>query len=79
VSKFAGIIEAHNDAQTGVVAVELKKTKNTGKSRDAEYCQVTAYIKKDTYKSARKLLIDKESDFSELVETLLSSWLMRQL
>lgn len=47
-----------------------------GKSSNPNYQQVLSYVRRDTYKAVRRQLLDESnSDFSELVETLLSNWL----
>lgn len=48
-----------------------------GKSKDERFIQVGAYIKKQTYIEVKKALLDKlqKTDFSDLVEELLSRWL----
>ena len=56
-----------------------KKRKSTGKRTDPTYKQVGAYIKKDTYLQIQKLLLDKpDKDFSDLVQELLSDYLVNQ-
>lgn len=57
-----------------------KKRKSTGKRTDPTYKQVGAYVKKDTYLQIQKLLLDKpDTDFSDLVQELLSTYLDNQL
>lgn len=49
----------------------------TGKRSDPDFEQVSAYIKKETYRDVKIALSREGRDrkFSELVETLLSKWL----
>lgn len=49
----------------------------SGKRSDPEYEQVTAYIRKSTYKAAKIALLqeDQQRQFSELIEQLVNSWL----
>lgn len=49
----------------------------TGKRSSPDYEQVTAYIKKQTYKDIRIALLQNggEQEFSDLVEELLHQWL----
>lgn len=57
-----------------------KKSKSSGKRTDPTYKQVGAYVKKDTYLQIQKLLLDKpDKDFSDLVQELLSDYLINQL
>ncbi len=57
-----------------------KRGRPRGKRSHPDYEQVTAYIKKKTYKETKIALLEQEEveDFSELVETLLSEWLSTQ-
>lgn len=50
-----------------------------GKSSDPEYRQVSAWVRKDTYKTVKdRLQVDfNEKEFSELVQELLADWLER--
>ena len=54
-----------------------KRGRPNGKRSDSEYNQVTAYIRSDTHKSVKKILLDGDGgkDFSDLVEELLAKWL----
>lgn len=49
----------------------------TGKRSDGEHVQVTAYIRKETHRLTKMALLQeqKDRDFSELVEELLTKWL----
>ena len=51
--------------------------KTIGKSSNADYTQVLTYIRRDTHRRIKKVLIDdtKERDLSDLVEELLAGWL----
>lgn len=49
-----------------------------GKRSNTEYIQKGAYIKRTTDKSVKRLLIESDMDFSELVETLLNQWIEEQ-
>jgi hypothetical protein len=56
---------------------EKKRGRPSGKRSDADYVQVTAYIQKDIHREVKIALLKSGNgkDFSELVDTLLSSWL----
>jgi hypothetical protein len=50
-----------------------------GKSSNPEFTKITAYIKKATHKKAALILMDQEKeDFSELLERLVSEWIVNQ-
>jgi hypothetical protein len=55
-----------------------KTPRQPGKKNNPDYVQVTVYLKKNTYKTARKLLIDDGRQVSELVDDLVSHWIDRQ-
>jgi hypothetical protein len=50
-----------------------------GKRSNPDYEQVTAYIRKGTYKATKRALLDDASErqFSELVQELLEQWLQQ--
>lgn len=56
--------------------VEPKKRqrKATGKRSNPNYIQVGAYIPIELNKSVKRLLVDDNKDFSELVSELLEQW-----
>jgi hypothetical protein len=51
-----------------------------GKRSDPDYEQVTAYIRKETYRRTKVALLqtEEERDFSQLVEDLLLAYLRTQ-
>jgi hypothetical protein len=57
-----------------------KRGRPKGKRSDPDYEQVTAYIKKETYRQSKIALLQQGEvqDFSLLVEQLLSEWLSTQ-
>lgn len=46
-----------------------------GKRSDDAFRQVSALVRRDTYKAAQRRLLDEEREFSELVQALLDRWL----
>ncbi len=58
----------------------VKQGRPTGKRSSDEHMQVTAYIRKDTHKATKLVLLQSgdERDFSELVDDLLQAWLAQQ-
>lgn len=83
VSEKAGAASsaAERPPQLQVQLQEEPKTainpKKIGKSSNADYTQVLTYIRRDTHRQIKKVLIDDpdERDLSDLVEELLGSWL----
>jgi hypothetical protein len=57
-----------------------KRGRPKGKRSDPDYEQVTAYIKKETYRQTKIALLQQGEvqDFSLLVEQLLAEWLREQ-
>ncbi len=49
-----------------------------GKRSNAEYRQVSAYIRKDTHRKVKIALLEEERQFSELVGELLEDWLTKR-
>jgi hypothetical protein len=93
VSKFQAVLssrEASEELQeeaTDLVMKDLpvpspvaKMGRPKGKRSNPDYTQVTAYIRQDTYKDVRVLLLQQGNgqEFSELVEELLSEYLKTQ-
>lgn len=54
-----------------------RRGRPNGKRSNSEFQQVTAYIRRDTYRRVSIKLIDQEvkGEFSELIEELLQEWL----
>jgi hypothetical protein len=86
MSKFNDILKAaqarNQDVETPVPA-EPKPQKSgrpRGKRSNPDYEQVTAYIKRETYRNTKIVLLQQgnNQEFSELVEQLLSEWLSTQ-
>jgi hypothetical protein len=58
-------------------ATAPRRGRPNGKRSNAEFQQVTAYIRRDTYRQVSIKLLDRENkgEFSELIEELLQKWL----
>lgn len=58
-------------------ATMTRRGRPNGKRSNSEFQQVTAYIRRDTYRRVTIKLIDQEvkGEFSELIEDLLQKWL----
>jgi hypothetical protein len=54
--------------------IEKRRTRPRGKRSDPNYEQVGAYIPKTLNKKVKRLLIDEDGDFSDLVTKLLEDW-----
>jgi hypothetical protein len=76
-SRFAGIAamrgklpaesQEHQKAKTG---------RPPAKKSNPDYTQVTVYLRKETHAAARKLLFDGRRQFSDLVDKLVSDWVI---
>lgn len=58
-------------------ATTPRRGRPNGKRSSAEFQQVTAYVRRDTYRRVSIKLLDRENkgEFSELIEELLQKWL----
>jgi hypothetical protein len=58
-------------------ATTPRRGRPNGKRSNAEFQQVTAYIRRDTYRRVSIKLLDRENkgEFSELIEELLKKWI----
>lgn len=43
-----------------------------------DFAQATAYVKKETYRAVKHLLLDQRKEYSVLVQELLDEWLQKQ-
>lgn len=78
MSKFNSILQAAKGKEPELSPVK-PKGRPKGKRSNPDYEQVTAYIKRETYRKTKIALLEQDeiSDFSELVEELLTEWLNR--
>ena len=82
-SKYDGLIRARGRAAADVDDApgrheDLRadgKSPSAGKRSNAEYRQVSAYVRKDTHRKVKMALLEDDREFSELVEELLDGWL----
>jgi hypothetical protein len=58
-------------------ATAPRRGRPNGKRSNAEFQQVTAYVRRDTYRKVSIKLLDRENkgEFSELIEELLKKWI----
>jgi hypothetical protein len=58
-------------------ATAPRRGRPNGKRSNAEFQQVTAYVRRDTYRRVSIKLLDRENkgEFSELIEELLKKWI----
>ena len=79
-SKFADVAErvtqrrSEPEASPALPAPVAKASRARGKKNDPNYVQVTVYLRKSVHQTAKKILIDQEREFSELVDDLVSQW-----
>lgn len=78
--KPADKLEVKSDSANEPSPPPQKRGRPRGKRSNPDYEQVTAYIKKKTYKETKIALLEQEEveNFSDLVEKLLSEWLSTQ-
>lgn len=87
--KTASATPAPKALQNIKAPLEVKNPKSNGKTSDAsipmrgkrshpDYTQAPAFVRKDTYKAVKIALLndDRGLDYSDLVEELLTAWLI---
>jgi hypothetical protein len=57
-------------------SIAPRRGRPNGKRSNSEFQQVTAYVRRDTYRKVSIKLLDREvkGEFSELIEELLQKW-----
>ena len=70
-------IEAEKKSNGSNIISTPKRGRPKGKRSNSNFQQVTAYVRRDTYRKVSIELLDRENkgEFSELVEDLLQKWL----
>ena len=85
-TRFSGVLnravidpEPPSDFKTEAEAAALPRTSKMGrppgKKSNPEYTQVTVYLRKEVHRAARKLLLDEQRQFSDLVGDLVGQWI----
>ena len=82
MTKFKNILDVARTrqpvpAETQDAGKRSVKDKRAGKRSDPEFEQITAYVRRSTYRQVKVALLQEGStrDFSDLVETMLNQWL----
>lgn len=75
-SKFEGLTSLQPETKEAVSATPLPKSK-MGKRDNPDFQQISAYIRKDTYRAVKQAIVTKR-DLSDLVEDLFTEWLKKQ-
>jgi hypothetical protein len=75
--KFDALVRARGDEHGGRLEDDAVRAVGVGvgKRSNAEYRQVSAYIRKDTHRKVKMALLEEDQEFSELVGQLLEDWL----
>lgn len=75
-SKFEGLTSLQPDTKEPAIITPPLKAK-TGKRDNPDFQQISAYVRKDTYRAVKQAIVTKQ-DMSDLIEELLSEWLKRK-
>jgi hypothetical protein len=82
MTKFKNILDVARTrqpvpAETQDPSKRSPKEKRAGKRSDPEFEQITAYVRRSTYRQVKVALLQEGSkqDFSDLVEAILNQWL----
>lgn len=80
-SMFDKLAQKHQKATQPEPAPEQqqRQRKSLGKRSNPNYIQVGAYIPKELNKDVKRLLVDEEGDFSDLVAELLKQWVKQHV
>ena len=84
-TKFDGLFESRQGERASASAAQPEAQEprraakasgsGGGKRSDADYRQVSAYVRRDTYQKVKIALLEEDREFSDLVEELLEGWL----
>ena len=80
-SRKSGNPKGQKDRRPAVQMPEILRRapgRPRAKRSDPAYTPITAYIRKDTHIAAKKLLLDEDKEFSELLEELVSAWVQKR-
>lgn len=75
-SKFEGLTSLQPEEQETDSATPLPIAKK-GKRDNPDFQQISAYIRKDTYRAVKQAIVTKR-DLSDLIEELFAEWLKKQ-
>lgn len=75
-SKFEGLTSLQTTGEETAAATNVPKVK-TGKRDNPEFQQISAYVRKDTYRAVKQAIVTKR-DMSDLIEELFTAWLKKQ-
>ena len=81
MSKFSAVVDKQSklpadSESTSVAASPVKTGRPPGKKGSADHVQVTVYLRKQVHTAARKMLFDERRQFSDLVDELVSKWIL---
>lgn len=79
-SQVSALPEQTTTSNAASAAPTARRGRPNGKRSDAEFQQVTAYVRRDTYRKVTVKLVDQpqKGEFSELVQELLHKWLEQE-
>ncbi|MFS8854790.1 hypothetical protein NW851_02215 [Synechococcus sp. H55.7] len=80
MSKFERLLDRHPPPKKlSAQAYKIPEPPEApAKPNGAEYVKLTAYIRKETHRAVKRLLLESDQDLSELIEALLAQWLRSQ-
>jgi len=87
-SKFKGVLDAARKRESAPTLVDVlagrprdtpapapTDRKRGGKRSDPDCIQITAYVRKDTYRKVKSALFEDGRESSDLIQELLSQWI----
>jgi hypothetical protein len=78
MGKYDALTPIITESQSRQGLEPARKTRPLAKSRNAEYRQISVYIRRSVHDEALRRLIGSPDDFSDLVTQLVSEWLGQQ-
>ena len=75
-SKFEGLTSLQPTTEESAPTTSLSKNK-AGKRDNPDFQQISAYVRKDTYRAVKQAIVTKR-DMSDLIEELFTEWLKKQ-
>jgi hypothetical protein len=77
--RFKDVFDTLKEGDPGeeVPQPQANRRKISGKYKDPNYTKVTSYLRGETYRGAKMVLLGEgnKKDFSELLEELVAEWL----
>ena len=78
MGKYDALTPIVTESRTRTTAEPQGKPRPLAKSKNADYRQISVYIRRSVHDEALRRLIGSPDDFSDLVNRLVAEWVDRQ-